>query len=505
MGVGGYVEGSEDGGSFVLTPPHYRDVWYKQIPGHSRGKDTTIGFKDYAPLVFRRVRQLFGISDSDYMLSLGPEQILGELLLGTMGSLSELFSEGKSGSFFYFSNDGRYLIKTIPHRELLSLINLLPQYVAHVEEQPHTLLPRFMGAHRLKLPDKKQKIHFIVMTNVFSTSRVIHHRYDLKGSTQGRTAGKATLAKFPDVVRKDLDIVEPFHLKPESRDALKAQAINDLHFLRTVYTMDYSMLVGVHFPNLEAEPEGAAEGAAAVPAAPSHVHLGMPSSSSEGVMPPGEPTSPSPSPPADAYPSATSSEAGGPSAAPSVDRAPAGGSVSGGLIASALRMGGGGLTTEKSHASELSSASERPSELDKAFSGIQLDLSSPSKPAGPTTMLSLSQISHVSQAKRGGGNASWRGKGAPPWVDYPDGAMDAAFDEAAAAAAAEANGGTAEGNGQIIYFIGIIDILTAWTCLKAAENWIKRIQHPHKPLAHSCVPPLSYADRFERAMRKWFA
>ena len=32
-------------------------------------------------------------------------QILGELLLGTMGSLSELFSEGKSGSFFYFSND----------------------------------------------------------------------------------------------------------------------------------------------------------------------------------------------------------------------------------------------------------------------------------------------------------------------------------------------------------------------------------------------------------------
>ena len=39
------------------------------------------------------------------MLSLGPEQIMGELLLGTMGSLSELMSEGKSGSFFYYSND----------------------------------------------------------------------------------------------------------------------------------------------------------------------------------------------------------------------------------------------------------------------------------------------------------------------------------------------------------------------------------------------------------------
>ena len=195
VGVGGFVEGSEDCGAFILGPQHYRDVWYKQIPGHSRGKDTTIGFKDYAPLVFRRVRQLFGISDSDYMLSLGPEQILGELvrhstptskrppasphallsrwrchprlrrratqhptryaldsassrsparalslspaqLLGTMGSLSELFSEGKSGSFFYFSNDGRYLIKTIPHRELLSLINLLPQCASPTPSSP---------------------------------------------------------------------------------------------------------------------------------------------------------------------------------------------------------------------------------------------------------------------------------------------------------------------------------------------------------------------------------
>ena len=34
------------------------------------------------------------------------------LLLVTLGSLAELLSDGKSGSFFYFSNDGRYLIKT---------------------------------------------------------------------------------------------------------------------------------------------------------------------------------------------------------------------------------------------------------------------------------------------------------------------------------------------------------------------------------------------------------
>ena len=109
------------------------------------------------------------------MLSLGPEQIMGELLLGTMGSLSELMSEGKSGSFFYYSNDALYMIKKIPQREMSSLRWLLPTYVRHVEAYPHTLLPRFMGAHRLIVPELG-KVHFVVFANVFSTDRTIHER-----------------------------------------------------------------------------------------------------------------------------------------------------------------------------------------------------------------------------------------------------------------------------------------------------------------------------------------
>ena len=51
---------------------------------------------------------------------------------------------------------------------------------------------------------------------------------------------------------------------------------------------------------------------------------------------------------------------------------------------------------------------------------------------------------------------------------------------------------------------GIIDILTSWTCAKRLEHLLKLLQNPLRPDAHSCVPPLRYADRFERAMRKWF-
>ncbi len=49
-------------------------------------------FKDYAPWVFRSVREAFRIDTSDYLISLTGKYVL-----------SEVGSPGKSGSFFYFS------------------------------------------------------------------------------------------------------------------------------------------------------------------------------------------------------------------------------------------------------------------------------------------------------------------------------------------------------------------------------------------------------------------
>ena len=64
-------------------------------------------FKDYAPWVFRELREdYFHLDPADYLLSLTAKYIL-----------SELGSPGKSGSFFYFSRDYRFIIKTIHHAE----------------------------------------------------------------------------------------------------------------------------------------------------------------------------------------------------------------------------------------------------------------------------------------------------------------------------------------------------------------------------------------------------
>lgn len=75
------------------------------------------------------------------------------------------------------------------------------------------------------------------------------------------------------------------------------------------------------------------------------------------------------------------------------------------------------------------------------------------------------------------------------WVDFPDGGI--------ISRELSTSGESA------VYFIGIIDILTDWTCQKSAENVIKTISHPTKPNAHSCVPPHRYATRFERALPSW--
>lgn len=68
--------------------------------------------------MFRELREdYFHLDPADYPLSLTAKYIL-----------SELGSPGKSGSFFYFSRDYRFIIKTIHHNEHKFLRRILPQY-----------------------------------------------------------------------------------------------------------------------------------------------------------------------------------------------------------------------------------------------------------------------------------------------------------------------------------------------------------------------------------------
>ncbi|CEG84027.1 Putative 1-phosphatidylinositol-4-phosphate 5-kinase [Rhizopus microsporus] len=56
---------------------------------------------------------------------------------------------------------------------------ILKEYYKHICDNPGTLLCRYYGLHRIKLPHGK-KIHFVVMSNVFPPNKDIHETYDLK-------------------------------------------------------------------------------------------------------------------------------------------------------------------------------------------------------------------------------------------------------------------------------------------------------------------------------------
>lgn len=201
-------------------------------------------FKDYCPEVFRELRTMFGIDPADYLVSITGKYIL-----------SELGSPGKSGSFFYYSRDYRFIIKTVHHSEHKQLRKVLREYYDHVKDNPNTLISQFYGLHRVKMSfgSGYRKTHFVVMNNLFPPHRNIHVKYDLKGSTWGRVTRipveSAKTGDLSQLTLKDLNWLErkeKIKFGPEKRRVFFDQLKSDVEFLKRINVMDYSLLIGFH-------------------------------------------------------------------------------------------------------------------------------------------------------------------------------------------------------------------------------------------------------------------
>jgi len=227
-------------------------------------------FIDYAPLVFRKLREeLSGISEEDYTRSVGPEQLLGNMVLGSLSSLAELSTEGKGGAFFYYTADGRFMIKTVSAGEKRLLKRMLRDYYMHLKEHKDSLIVRFYGLHGLRVKRDPilfsqgkyrddQKIFFVVMGNLFSTPLEVHRRFDLKGSWVGRSAGRPT---DPTLALKDNDFVErgeKINVGAELKIFLTSLIHKDVLFFAKHNILDYSLLLGIHqrtlSPSSQSEP-----------------------------------------------------------------------------------------------------------------------------------------------------------------------------------------------------------------------------------------------------------
>jgi 1-phosphatidylinositol-4-phosphate 5-kinase len=186
-------------------------------------------FKAYAPLVFARIRSQMEIDKQLFLHS-----ICGNF------SFLEFLSNAKSGSFFFFSHDKRYLIKTMTPTECHFLQSILPRYYNYLQHNPHTFLTKYYGLYRLQ--SGSQQIYFSIMGSVLDTTRDIHKTFDLKGSTLGRTA------KPKESVLKDLDILSEgrkLRVEESVQQHVHAQLRRDATLMARLGIMDYSFLLGI--------------------------------------------------------------------------------------------------------------------------------------------------------------------------------------------------------------------------------------------------------------------
>ncbi|KAM2263813.1 hypothetical protein ACFXTI_040058 [Malus domestica] len=216
-------------------------VWTKFPPEGSKytppHQSCDFRWKDYCPVVFRTLRKLFKVDPADYMIS-----ICGN------DALRELSSPGKSGSFFYLTNDDRYMIKTMKKAEVKVLLRMLPAYYNHVRSFENTLVTKFYGLHCVKLTGTAQKkVRFVIMGNLFCSEFAIHRRFDLKGSSLGRTTDKPESEIDATTTLKDLDLNYIFRLQKVWFQEFCRQVDRDCDFLEHERIMDYSLLVGLHF------------------------------------------------------------------------------------------------------------------------------------------------------------------------------------------------------------------------------------------------------------------
>ncbi|XP_076043091.1 phosphatidylinositol 5-phosphate 4-kinase isoform X2 [Oratosquilla oratoria] len=222
----------------MLMPDDFKAYSKMRVDNHLFNKENLpshFKVKEYCPIVFRNLRERFGIDDADFRESLTRSQPV------------VVESPGRSGARFYMSSDKMYMIKTLTSDEVEQMHSLLKQYHPYiVERHGKTLLPQYLSMYRLTVDNIET--YFVVMRNVFSTQLQIHKKYDLKGSTVDRDASPKELEKNLPTL-KDNNFIKDgtkIYIGEEAKERLLETLTADVEFLMKLHLMDYSLLLGIH-------------------------------------------------------------------------------------------------------------------------------------------------------------------------------------------------------------------------------------------------------------------
>ncbi|XP_052110606.1 phosphatidylinositol 4-phosphate 5-kinase 4-like isoform X2 [Arachis duranensis] len=118
------------------------------------------------------------------------------------------------------------------------------------------MVTKYYGLHYVKLSGHIQrKVRFIIIGSLFCSKYNTHRRYDLKGSSLGRTTDKPETELSETTILKDLDLNFIFRLQPSQFEEFCSQIDRDCELLEQEGIMDYSLLVGIHFRHISPDGE----------------------------------------------------------------------------------------------------------------------------------------------------------------------------------------------------------------------------------------------------------
>ena len=179
------------------------------------------------------------ITADDILLSLNPE-------LNRQQVFKAKESAGKSGSFFFFSFDRRFLIKTMNNAELKVFRNCLPDYVMFLRENPDSMIARIYGVFTVQMEDITP-VHLLLMSNAAQAGKNIKNVFDLKGSIINRKVEDHHIT--PGGTLKDVNLLDlrrnNHFLRFQRRDKVRimSQIHLDINFMQKFMIMDYSLLL----------------------------------------------------------------------------------------------------------------------------------------------------------------------------------------------------------------------------------------------------------------------
>ena len=198
---------------------------------------------DHAPLVFKKIRELSGISTNTFVDALGVGDMLENMLTGTTTALRHLIASGTSrGQFFFSSHDRQFIVKSISDAEKRIITRILPVYLTHLKTNPHTLLPKYYSMGTLMR--NKVKINFLIMGRVLRPEEEVRQLYSLRASFSDALPSRLPEGNRKGVILTDIDLKRSIALDYEWYEQLLAQAAHDITFMKENALVGYSILAG---------------------------------------------------------------------------------------------------------------------------------------------------------------------------------------------------------------------------------------------------------------------